>query len=451
MDFEEQPFDLRELLETSLDLLKMKASEKGLELAYIMEESTPPAIIGDAARLRQILINLLNNAVKFTDEGEVVLSVKPENGRKKKNEENLMLHFSVRDTGIGIPEDRLDRLFQAFSQVDASTSRKYGGTGLGLAISKRLAEIMGGTMWVESQEGKGTTFHFTIRTEAAPALKGHKQLQGEQPQLTGKRLLIVDDNATNRRILTLQTKTWGVFARDTASPEEALAWLRRGDPFDLAILDMHMDDMDGMALAKSIREIRDENALPLVLFSSVNLPEAAEEPAYFVAYLSKPLKQSALYDTLVTVFAGQTAKKTTPVKPSLDPEMGRTHPLHILLTEDNAVNQKVALRILDRLGYRADIAGNGLEAIQAVERQHYDVILMDVQMPEMDGLEASRQICARWPRGERPRIIAMTANATQEDRQMCFDAGMDDYISKPIRVEDLVDALSRTEPLGKSE
>ncbi len=459
MDLEEQPFDLRELLETSLDLLKMRASAKGLELAYIMEAGTPPAIVGDATRLRQILINLLNNAVKFTDEGEVVLSVRAEEGWRKDDRQpsSLVLHFSVRDTGIGIPEDRLDRLFQAFSQVDASTSRKYGGTGLGLAISKRLAEVMGGTMWAESVEVEGATFHFTIRTQAAPALDGREQLQGEQPQLAGKRLLIVDDNATNRRILTLQSKAWGMLSRDTASPKEALAWLQRGDPFDMAILDMHMPEMDGLELARAIRELRDEKALPLVLFSSANAPEAGQdarhpasrETAYFVAYLQKPLKQSALFDTLIAVFAGQTMKETVPVKPSLDAEMAHSHPLRILLAEDNAVNQKVALRILDRMGYRADIAGNGLEAIQAIERQSYDVVLMDVQMPEMDGLGASRRICARWPRGERPRIIAMTANATQEDRQMCFDAGMDDYISKPIRVEDLIDALSRSQVLEK--
>lgn len=448
MDLEVQPFDLRDLLETSLDLIKMPAAEKGLELAYMMEEEVPPTILSDTTRLRQVLINLLNNAVKFTDEGEVVLSVSSLSAPKNSSGTVVnQLHFSVRDTGIGIPADRLDRLFQAFSQVDSSTSRKYGGTGLGLAISKRLAEIMGGTMWVESVEGEGTSFHFTILAESAPALESREHLQGEQPQLAGKRLLIVDDNATNRRILTLQTKAWGILTRDTASPQEALQWIERGDPFDLAILDMNMPKMDGLELAAAIRKRRDEKALPLILFSSITSWESGEQPSPFVAHLQKPLKQSALFDTLMTVFAGQTVKETAPVKPSLNPEMAQTHPLRILLTEDNAVNQKVAIRILGRMGYRADIAGNGLEAIQAVERQHYDVILMDVQMPEMDGLEATRQICARWPHGVRPRIIAMTANATQEDRQMCFDAGMDDYISKPIRVEDLAAALSRSQML----
>ncbi|HLF88238.1 MAG TPA: GAF domain-containing protein, partial [Anaerolineales bacterium] len=362
MDLEEQPFDLRDLLETSLDLIKMPASEKGLELAYLMEEDVPPAILGDATRLRQILINLLNNAVKFTEKGEIVLTVSRgvgEQGNKgdasPPPHSPTPLHFSVRDTGIGIPADRLNRLFQAFSQVDTSTSRKYGGTGLGLAISKRLAEMMGGTMWVESVAGEGTTFHFTIRVHPTPALESREHLQGEQPQLAGKRLLIVDDNPTNRRILTLQTKTWGILARDTASPREALKWLARGDPFDLAILDMHMPEMDGIELATEIRKLRDEKTLPLVLFSSIAGRESNMQASPFVAHIQKPLKQSGLFDTLITVFAGQKVKDTAPLKLTLDPDMARAHPLRILLTEDNAVNQKVATRILDRMGYRADV------------------------------------------------------------------------------------------------
>jgi PAS domain S-box-containing protein len=461
MELEEQPFDLRECLEASMDLIRLRASEKGLELAYVMEPDVPPAIVGDVTRLRQILINLLNNAVKFTEQGEVVLTLSSEPVRGDASHkatdggkpESYNLHFSVRDTGIGIPPDRLERLFQAFSQADASTSRRYGGTGLGLAISKRLSELMGGKMWVESDgiPGKGSTFHFNLIAQAATDFQARSHLIGEQPQLRGKRLLIVDDNATNRRILTLQTKNWGMLPRDTAEPSEALAWLQRGDPFDLGILDLQMPGMDGPGLAAEIRKLRDEKSLPLVLSSSIGIRDTGMAPGSFTGFLLKPIRPSALFDTLITVLAAGTAKseEAVPAAPQMDSEMASNHPLHILVAEDNVVNQKLALRLLSQMGYRADVAANGLEAIRSLERQPYDVILMDVQMPEMDGLEASRQICARWPRDLRPRIIAMTANAMQGDREMCLEAGMDDYISKPVRVNELVSALKKATPIKK--
>jgi signal transduction histidine kinase/DNA-binding response OmpR family regulator len=447
MELEEQPFDLRDCVESSLDLMKIKAAESDIELAYLVEENVPSAILGDVTRLRQIMINLISNALKFTEEGEVVLSVKTVSTRGgKKKSKRQKLEFSVCDTGIGIPQKRMDRLFQAFSQVDASTSRKYGGTGLGLAISKRLSEMMGGEMWVESEVGEGTTFYFTIQAEAAPEIKKRPHLAGEQAALTGKRVLVVDDNETNRRILNLQGKAWGMHMRATKSPKQALNWLKKGDPFDLAILDMNMPEMTGTDLAKNIREFQDSESLPLVLFTSLGSREVETEGIQFAAQLQKPLKPSALFDVLMEIFAGQgmVPVKAEPEKPSMDPEMANRHPLRILLAEDNAVNQKLALKLLSQMGYRADMAGNGLEAIQAIERQKYDLVLMDVQMPEMDGLEASRQICSRWPRGERPRIVAMTANAMQGDRERCLEAGMDDYVSKPVRVEELINALDRT-------
>jgi CheY-like chemotaxis protein len=343
----------------------------------------------------------------------------------------------------------VDRLFQSFSQVDTSTTRKYGGTGLGLAISRRLSELMGGGMWVESEVGRGTTFHFTIQANPAPAFQRQPRWNGEQPQLRGKRLLIVDDNATNRRILTLQTQAWGMLPHDTASPTEAIERIRRGEPFDLAIVDMQMPEMDGVALALAIREYRDISALPLVLFSSLGRRESASG-SIFSAYLFKPLKPSQLFDALITLFAARTAapepQPDAPSSPAVEKEMARLIPLRILVVEDNAVNQKLALRLLGQMGYQADVAGNGLEAIEALERQRYDVVLMDVQMPEMDGLEATRQIRRQWP--ERPvRIIAMTANAMQGDREATLKAGMDDYISKPIRVEELIRALERSKVL----
>jgi len=443
MELEEQPFDLRDCVESALDLMKVKAAEENIELAYLMDDDVPGAIMGDVTRLRQIMINLINNALKFTEEGEVVLSVSGTGANKKSKQQEL--RFSVRDTGIGIPPERMDRLFQAFSQVDASTSRKYGGTGLGLAISKRLVEMMGGNMWVESEVGEGTTFFFTIQTTQAPELKKRLHLEGKQAELTGKRVLVVDDNETNRRILTLQGKKWGMHVRATKNLKQALKWIKQDDPFDLAILDMHMPGMDGVELAAAIREYIDADRLPLVLFSSLGSREIETGEVEFAAQLQKPLKPSALFDILMEIIAGQGAvvAQEKPSKPVMDPKMAERHPLRILLAEDNAVNQKLAIKLLSQMGYRADVAGNGLEAIEAIERQKYDLVLMDVQMPEMDGLEASRQICARWPRGERPRIVAMTANAMQGDKERCFEAGMDDYVSKPVRVGELISALDR--------
>jgi signal transduction histidine kinase/CheY-like chemotaxis protein/HPt (histidine-containing phosphotransfer) domain-containing protein/HAMP domain-containing protein len=444
MDLEAQPFELREGVESALDLVSARAAEKGLDLAYQISDETPQAIVGDVTRLRQILLNLLSNAVKFTEAGEVVLSVtakRPDAGP------TYELTFSVRDTGIGIPPDRIGRLFESFSQVDASTARKYGGTGLGLAISKRLTELMGGTMSVDSRVGHGSDFRFTIRAPAAEgAVLRRRDLRGAQPTLVGKRVLAVDDNDTNRRILAAYLATWGMAVRMTGSPREALAWVEAGEPFDAGILDMHMPEMDGVALARAIRERRAATALPLLLFTSLGRREAGAEAVGFAAHLTKPIKPSQLFDALVGALAGQLIRvdRRIPGRVEMDPAMAGRHPLRILLAEDNVVNQKLALNLLGQMGYRADVAGNGLEAIEAVERQPYDVVFMDVQMPEMDGLEATREITRRWSRDQRPRIVAMTANAMQSDREMCLAAGMDDYMSKPIRVEELIAALERS-------
>ncbi len=454
MDLEQQPFDLRECVDSAIDLMKLKSAEKGLELIVEVAEDVPIAVLGDVTRLRQILVNLLGNSLKFTEQGEVVLAVhmleapfEKRTAPKKSSQKKLGIHFSVRDTGIGIPKDRLGRLFQAFSQVDTSTTRKYGGTGLGLVVSRRLTEMMGGEMWVESEgiHGKGSTFHFTILAEPTAATSARPVTLGEHPDLRGRHVLIVDDNATSRRILTLQTQSWGMLPFSSGSPEEVLTWVRRGDPFDLAIMDLHMPEMDGMMLAERLRTLRKADQLPLVLLSSLGGNAGELETDIFAASLMKPVRPSALFNTLLGIFAVQPVQPETsaPARPTLDAEMASRHPLRILLAEDNAVNQKLALRLLSQMGYRADLASNGLEAVQAVERQPYDVILMDVQMPEMDGLEATRQICARWSPGERPRIVAMTASAMQGDREMCIAAGMDDYLSKPIRVEELVAALQR--------
>jgi PAS domain S-box-containing protein len=470
LELEKYPFDLRQCIEEALDLVNLKATEKKLELAYSIGEATPSALVGDVTRLRQILVNLLNNAVKFTEQGEVVLSIRsqplkysPAEDQKSQSERIQsapvfhQIYFSVRDTGLGIPPDRLDRLFRSFSQVDASTTRKYGGTGLGLTISKRLTEIMGGRMWVESEgiPGQGSKFQFTLLVEAA-ASQPRVLLYGKQPELTGKQLLIVDDNATNRLILARQAQSWGMRARAATSGEEALAWISRGDAFDLAILDMQMPDMDGVTLAQEIRKYHTPQTLPLIMLTSLGQRENNEliSQVEFAAYLTKPIKSSHLYNILLGVIAGQLVK-VRPASTSssiLDPNLGQDHPLHILLAEDNAVNQKVALHLLKRMGYLADVAANGLEVLQALKRQPYDVILMDMQMPEMDGLEATRCIHQQWPAEQRPWIIAMTANALQGDRERCLEAGMDDYVSKPVRPEELAQALLQYQPhAGQTE
>jgi CheY-like chemotaxis protein len=353
------------------------------------------------------------------------------------------LHFTVRDTGIGLTQEAIGRLFQKFSQADASTTRKYGGTGLGLAISKLLAELMGGRMWVESAgPGQGSSFHFTVAAPRADLPEAsRREFFGDQPGLKGRHLLVVDDNATNRRVLALQTAKWGMVPKDTESPLQALQWVQAGEAFDLAVLDMHMPEMDGVELARRLHTAAPK--LPLVLFSSLGRKEIGDGAEHFAAALHKPLRQSQLHDTLVNLLAGEVAHlPEAPAKPRLDAEMAARHPLRILLAEDNVVNQKLALRLLSQMGYRADLASNGIEAIEAVARQTYDLILMDVQMPEMDGLEASRRLSSL---PTRPRIVAMTANAMQGDREACLAAGMDDYITKPIRVDALVQALLQCE------
>lgn len=442
LELEQRPFELRECIEAALELIAMSASEKGLDLAYELDPRAPSRLVGDVTRLRQILINLLNNAIKFTEEGEVVLSVTVDDPEGR-------LRFSVRDTGIGIAEDRVGDLFESFSQVDASTTRRYGGTGLGLAISKRLSELMGGTMWVESRAGEGAVFSFMIEAEPAPAVARAFE-QGAAPQLEGKRVLVVDDNATNRQILLRQTESWGMRARDTEFPSEALDWVLRGDPFDVAILDMHMPEMDGLMLAAELRRLRDSRALPLVMLTSLGHRERNTGTVDFAAHLTKPIRPSQLFDVLMGVFGEGTEHDVSPVE-AVDVELARDLPLRILIAEDNSVNQKLAVSLLKKIGYRADVAGNGVEALDALERQPYDVVLMDVQMPEMDGLEATRRIHERWPGAERPYVIAATANAMSDEKQACFVAGMDDYLSKPIRMNELVAALRRCRPRTASK
>ncbi|WP_445301791.1 PAS domain S-box protein [Microcoleus sp. K1-B1] len=474
LELENHPLSLRDCIENAIDQLAVKADEKDIELGYLIQPQIPKLILGDVTRLRQILVNLLNNAIKFTETGEVTISVEAslvDSDKTISEAGNLLeslyeIQFAIQDTGIGIPANRLDRLFKSFSQVDASTTRQYGGTGLGLAISKRLTETMNGTIWVESrghvggtpspkwqaaklnQVTMGSTFYFTIvASSVASELAEPMEMV---PELSGKRLLIVDDQPTNRQILTLQAETWGMQSLAAQSAVEALNWLESGETFDIAILDMQMPEMDGLTLASAIHQHPKCHRLPLVLLTSMGYPDASYSTlsTHFAAFLSKPIKQSQLYQILIHVLQAQPKKVQQHLPRSVqdDMKLAQRLPLRILLAEDHLVNQKVALLLLERLGYRADIAANGLEVLEALNRQPYDVVLMDVQMPEMDGLEASRRICQEWPAHTRPRIIAMTANAMQGDRQVCLDAGMNDYISKPIRVDALIQALSQCPP-----
>jgi CheY-like chemotaxis protein len=397
---EKRPFDLRDCVEASLDLLAIRAAEKSLDLAYLIDPLAPGALVGDVTRLKQILVNLVSNAIKFTESGEVVISIEKraeENGRHE-------LLFAVRDTGIGIPPERMDRLFRSFSQVDASTTRRYGGTGLGLVISKRLTELMGGTMWVESEVGNGSTFYFSLTAEAAPSpLRVY--LNVSQPQLQDKRVLIVDDNATNRQILRQQTESWGMTAHSCAGGIEALELVRRGVHFDLAILDIQMPEMDGFTLAREIRHLVTQKTLPLVALSSVGQRPSNGQDGLFNAFVNKPIKSLQLHTILTEVMTGHAAPlHETRVEPEFDGSMGERLPLRILVAEDFAVNQKLMLNMLAKLGYQADVANNGLEALAALEQQPYDLVLMDAQMPEMDGLEATRCIRERWPDASRPAL-----------------------------------------------
>jgi GAF domain-containing protein/CheY-like chemotaxis protein/HPt (histidine-containing phosphotransfer) domain-containing protein len=441
MELERAPFDLRACIESVVDLVGPIAARKGLEVAYEIEPGTRETAVGDASRIRQILLNLLNNAVKFTETGEVVVSAAVSPSERPGT---VGYELTVRDTGIGIPPDRVDRLFQSFTQADASTSRRYGGTGLGLAISRRLAELMSGTVWVTSAgvPGQGSMFHVTIVAGATEMTPTALRRDGS---FAGRRALVVDDNETNRRLMNALLAAWGIRSVLAPGPEQALAALGNGR-IDLAVLDMLMPVMDGLDLAARIHERAP--ALPIVLASSVSQHDVTADPRWQAsgigAVLTKPIKASPLHAAVSTVLGATLDDDIEGTTSALDDELASRHPLRILLAEDNVVNQKLAIRLLEKLGYRADIAANGLEALEALERQTYDLLLSDVQMPEMDGLEATRRILERWPEGERPWIVAMTAEAMSGDRERCLEAGMNDYLAKPIRVDELVAAIKRT-------
>ncbi len=442
---EAHPFDLRGCVEDSLDLLAPEAAEKGLDLAYVMAPGTPAAVLGDRGRLRQILVNLVGNAVKFTTAGEVVVRIgaEPEGGHRD------WVRFAVVDSGIGISRQQAGQLFQPFSQADVSMRRQFGGTGLGLAICKRLVEAMGGAIGVTSEVGRGSTFHFTAVLPAVDG-SGGVELYAEHPQLAGKRVLIIDDNETCREILAQQIGAWGMRPTLAASGTEALARLEGEGPFDVALLDRQLPGMAADRLAARIQTLGDGAGPPLVSLTSFGWREPEGEGSRYVASVIRPVKPAQLRDTLLSVLVRGAAEPARASRPRPAQGWFAGPPLRILLVEDNALNQQVALKMLGRLGYSAALAGNGREAIEALARQRYDVVLLDLQMPEMDGLEAARRICQRWSGKERPRLIALTAHARLEDRQACLAAGMDDFLRKPLDLAALGEALLACPPTAET-
>jgi signal transduction histidine kinase/HPt (histidine-containing phosphotransfer) domain-containing protein len=452
MELEKRPFDLRAGIEESLDLLASRALDKQLDLGYQVDERIPALVEGDGQRLRQVLVNIIGNALKFTERGEVFIRVLKLQlpPAEAENPLALRLHFAIKDSGIGIPPDRLAKLFRPFTQADVSTSRQYGGTGLGLAISRRLVELMGGKMWAESIPGEGSTFHFTINVSTPPDSKPPAHT-AKNPRLADLKILILDDNATSRNVLFDQCRLWGMLPQAVENSAQAMDLLRKGNVFDLALIDLHLQGMDGLAVAAEIQKIPATAMLPMVLLTPLGKKKSSSEEVriIFAHAVHKPVKPAQLGDALERALLSP----RVPVRPAEPAKTGQLLAeqlaLRILVVDDNAINQKVAVRILQQLGYSPEVAGNGREALDLLDKQPVDFIFMDVMMPEMDGLDATRMLRKRQMGGDhfnyQSRIIvcAMTAHAMTGDREKCLAAGMDDYLSKPVRPKDVREMLER--------
>jgi len=456
LDLDPVPFDLHSTLESTMKVLALRAHNKGLELICDIDPEVPDCVVGDPVRIRQIVTNLVGNAVKFTEAGEVVLSASV----KSRNRDDLELHFKVCDTGIGIPLEKQAVIFEAFSQADGSTTRKFGGTGLGLTISTRLVKMMHGDIWVESQPDRGSCFHFTAKLSVATESVRDASIDpaADDTSLHGTRVLIVDDNATNRHVLAETVKRWGMLPSVVPGARQALEVLERaqreGDPLELILTDAHMPEMDGFNFAAQLREWPALSRAVILMLTSGDRPGDPlryRESGIDVA-LVKPVARDDLRSAILTVRARKREASQSPdtaMVPAPAPSPAATGPkLHVLLTEDNAVNQRLAMRILEKAGHRVELAGNGLEALAALERSEFDVVMMDVQMPEMDGFEATAEIRNREKgTGRHIPIIAMTAHAMTGDRERCLERGMDDYISKPIRANLLLELLEKYSPV----
>ncbi len=437
LELEETHFELRSCIEDTLDMFAIKAIEKGLDLLYMIEPDVPSNLLGDSNRLRQILINLVNNAIKFTDKGEVYISVQLLQEKSGLNE----LKFSVKDSGIGISQQTIASLFEPFIQADSSTTRKYGGTGLGLAISKRLVTLMGGEIWVQSEQGTGSTFNFTIKIKNSGIGKTKLHVKGYLPQLRGRRVLIVDDNQTNRQILRLQFDSWGMIPVLAASGEEALVTIDSEAIFDLIVLDLQMPGMDGIELAGKIKNINLKGKTPLLLLSSSG-DLGYIKGGLFAGQLSKPVRLKELFQEVLHIMT-ETSKNEKKVEKQgeIDFSLSSRFPLRILIAEDNMVNQKLTISLLNLMGYKVESVLNGREAVNILYEKNFDVILMDIQMPEMSGIEATIKIKELFPVSKQPIIIALTANAMAGDREKCIESGMVDYMSKPINIGQLQELI----------
>lgn len=474
LELEQHPFELHACLEEALDLLAPKAAEKNLDLSYQVDDAIPKVLVSDVTRLRQILVNLIGNAVKFTSRGEVVVNVvavgpagraspAERGGRdpvargagsatgpspaafRTASPEMWLLHFTVRDTGIGIPLEKQHRLFKSFQQVDASTTRHYGGTGLGLAICQRLTALLGGQIWVESVAGQGATFHFTIQAAAAAAAAAGWQLA--QPQLQGRRLLVVEDNVTQQGIIRHWGARWGLQVTAVGDGRAGLKQVA-AESFDVVIVDHRLPGYAGDALAAELQRRRRPGDPPLRVLLAAPLEQrgAATGPE-LAGWVQQPLRPAQLLGAICQALGVSRRREKRALRPpALDATLAERLPLRVLLAEDEAINLKVGQSVLGKLGYQVDVVTNGLEALAALERQPYDLLFLDVQMPQLDGLETARRICARWSRDKRPRIIALTGAAVVGDREKCLDAGMDDYITKPVRIHELQAAIERWGP-----
>lgn len=436
---DESSFELRKCIEEALDIYAMKAIEKGIDLLYMLQPEAPPFLIGDMKRIRQILGNLINNAIKFTDEGEIFISVE----KQSQTNEYCELLFSVKDSGIGIQQEKLSLIFEAFTQGETFVSRRYGGTGLGLAIARHLVGLMGGKIWAESKPGRGATFYFTAKLRIADTPTTKLYIRGQIPELRGSKVLIVDSDPTSRQIFTVQFEAWGMKAYTAASAKEALRIIETEDSyFDLGILDMQASGLNGVELAQTIREIPFKGDMPFILVSSVgkvnDLPKGL-----FDAQLSKPVKLTDLFELVLSVMSENRNRKKNIADHSVDKKLSDKLPLNILLAEDNFTNQELVVTLMRKMGYTIDAVENGRKALEIMEHKSFDIILMDVQMPVMNGLEATQAIIEKYPEDVRPYIIAITANAMPGDRERFIEAGMVDYLSKPIRFKDVQDVLIR--------
>ena len=439
LQLEKRTLQLLEQIENTLGMFRKKANEKNIELLHYIESDVPAYILGDSVRIKQILINLIGNALKFTEKGEVFVSVK----KTKQTRDIVELQFSVKDTGIGITPDQKEKLFRAFSQADISTTRKYGGTGLGLAISKKLVDLMDGEIWVESELGKGSEFIFVIKVPIAKNTVEDTHLNINIAELKDKKVLIVDDNKNNRKILSKQCEKWGMLPTLVDKPQYALKIIKKGEFFNIGLFDMDMPKMDGVELARKIRIYRKVEEMPLLLLSSVQKPDYVEFPGpIFFRYLPKPIKQAQLFVALMQALSDPSyspgSKQSRLPKGQIPTLLADEIPIKILLAEDNFINIKLVKIIFEKMGYNIDIAKNGVQAVEMASKVHYDIIFMDCQMPEKSGYDATIELREK---GIQSIIIAMTANALEGDREKCINVGMNDYLSKPIRKQEVADKI----------